>query len=51
LGKNRVPQAHLLMIPGAGHGYAVADPIGTHQRIVAWLRGLKQAPASLSQAL
>lgn len=36
--KQRIPHAELFMIPGAGHDYQVADPIGIHRKIVAWLR-------------
>jgi pimeloyl-ACP methyl ester carboxylesterase len=36
--KNRLPQAEVMMIPGAGHAYQAADPIGIHQRIVNWLK-------------
>jgi 3-oxoadipate enol-lactonase len=36
--KSKIPQAELYMIPGAGHGFQSADPIGIHQRIVGWLR-------------
>lgn len=36
--KSRVPQAEVFIIPGAGHSYAVADPIGIHRRITDWLR-------------
>jgi pimeloyl-ACP methyl ester carboxylesterase len=36
--KNRIPQADVILIPGAGHSYAAADPVGIHQRIVSWLK-------------
>jgi 3-oxoadipate enol-lactonase len=36
--KNRIPQAELFMIPGAGHSFAAADPVGVHQRITQWLK-------------
>ncbi|HLH78093.1 MAG TPA: alpha/beta hydrolase [Candidatus Binataceae bacterium] len=36
--KQRLPQAELWIIPGAGHAFAGFDPVGIHQRIVAWLR-------------
>jgi len=36
--KSRIPQAELYIIPGAGHAFQVADPIGIHQKIVAWLK-------------
>ncbi len=36
--KRRIPSAELFMIPEAGHSYAVADPVGIHQRITGWLR-------------
>jgi 3-oxoadipate enol-lactonase len=36
--KNRLPQADVMLIPGAGHSYAAADPVGIHQRIVSWLK-------------
>lgn len=36
--KSRIPHAEVLIIPGAGHAYQVADPVGIHQRIVSWLR-------------
>jgi len=26
------------MIPGAGHAFQAADPVGIHQKIVNWLR-------------
>jgi pimeloyl-ACP methyl ester carboxylesterase len=37
--KSRVPQAEVFIIPGAGHSFAAADPIGIHRRITDWLRG------------
>jgi 3-oxoadipate enol-lactonase len=37
--RSRLPQAELLMIPNAGHAYQAINPVGTHQRIVEWLRG------------
>ncbi len=36
--KSRLPQAEVMMVPGAGHGYPAADPVGIHQRIVKWLK-------------
>ena len=36
--RNRIPQAELLMIPGAGHSFGAVDPVGTHQRITQWLK-------------
>src|ERR1700683_1845749 len=36
--KSKIPQAELYMIPGAGHGFQAADPIGIHQRIVQFLK-------------
>ena len=36
--KSRIPQAELYMIAGAGHAFQVADPVGIHQKIVAWLK-------------
>jgi len=36
--KSRLPQAEVIMIPGAGHAFQAADPVGVHQRIVSWLR-------------
>jgi pimeloyl-ACP methyl ester carboxylesterase len=36
--KSRIPQAELYIIPGAGHAFQVADPIGIHQKIVTWLK-------------
>jgi len=36
--KSRLPQAELIMIPGAGHAFQATDPVGIHQRIVSWLR-------------
>ena len=36
--KSKIPQAELYMIPGAGHAFQAADPVGIHQRIVGWLR-------------
>lgn len=36
--KSRIPQAEMYMIAGAGHAFQVADPIGIHQKIVAWLK-------------
>ncbi len=36
--KSRLPQAEVIMIPGAGHAFQAADPVGIHQRIVSWLR-------------
>jgi 3-oxoadipate enol-lactonase len=37
--KNQIPHAELFLIPGAGHSFAAADPVGVHQRITQWLRG------------
>lgn len=34
----RIPQAEVFMIPEGGHNYAAADPVGIHQRIIAWLK-------------
>jgi pimeloyl-ACP methyl ester carboxylesterase len=36
--KSRIPQAEVLTVPGAGHVYQAADPVGIHQRIVSFLR-------------
>jgi pimeloyl-ACP methyl ester carboxylesterase len=36
--KSKLRQAEVVMIPGAGHAYQAADPVGIHQRIVNWLR-------------
>jgi pimeloyl-ACP methyl ester carboxylesterase len=36
--KSRIPQAELSMIPGAGHAFQAADPIGIHQRIIQFLK-------------
>jgi pimeloyl-ACP methyl ester carboxylesterase len=36
--QDRIPQAELLIIPGAGHSFAAADPVGIHQRITQWLK-------------
>jgi 3-oxoadipate enol-lactonase len=36
--KHQIPHAEVFMIPGAGHNYPAADPIGIHQRITAWLK-------------
>ena len=36
--KSRLPQAEVIMIPGAGHAFQAADPVGIHQRIVSWLK-------------
>nr|ACU30832.1 lipase/esterase [uncultured bacterium] len=36
--KSRIPQAEEFIIPGAGHGFQAADPIGIHQRIVGFLK-------------
>jgi 3-oxoadipate enol-lactonase len=48
--KNQIPQAELMMIPGAGHSFAATDPVGVHQRITQWLKGdtapIAQEPAS-----
>jgi pimeloyl-ACP methyl ester carboxylesterase len=37
--KSRLPQAELYMIPNAGHNFFAEDPMGVHQRIVAFLKG------------
>ncbi|MBV8771751.1 MAG: alpha/beta fold hydrolase [Deltaproteobacteria bacterium] len=37
--KNRVQQAELFIIPGAGHSFAASDPVAVHQRITEWLKG------------
>ena len=36
--KSKIPQAELYIIPGAGHAFQAADPVGIHQKIVNWLR-------------
>ncbi|MGH7907056.1 MAG: alpha/beta fold hydrolase [Candidatus Binataceae bacterium] len=36
--KSQIPQAEVVMIPNAGHGYWVSDPVAIHQKIVAWLK-------------
>ena len=36
--KSKIPQAELYIIPGAGHAFQAADPIGIHNKIVNWLR-------------
>jgi len=36
--KSRIPQAEMYIIPGAGHAFQAADPVGIHQKIVEWLR-------------
>ncbi len=36
--KSKIPQAEMYMIPGAGHAFQAADPVGIHQKIVDWLR-------------
>jgi pimeloyl-ACP methyl ester carboxylesterase len=36
--KSKIPQAEMYIIPGAGHAFQAADPVGIHQRIVEWLR-------------
>ncbi len=36
--KSQIPQAELYMIPGAGHAFQAADPVGIHQRIVQFLK-------------
>ena len=36
--KSRIPQAELYLIAGAGHAFQLVDPVGIHQKIVAWLR-------------
>jgi len=35
--KSKIPQAEMYIIPGAGHAFQAADPVGIHQRIVEWL--------------
>ena len=36
--KSKIPQAEMYIIPGAGHAFQAADPVGIHNRIVQWLR-------------
>ena len=36
--KSQIPQAELYMIPGAGHAFQAADPVGIHQRIIQFLK-------------
>jgi 3-oxoadipate enol-lactonase len=36
--KGKISQAELYIIPGAGHAFQAADPVGIHQKIVGWLR-------------
>ena len=36
--KSKILQAEMYIIPGAGHAFQAADPIGIHQKIVNWLR-------------
>jgi 3-oxoadipate enol-lactonase len=36
--KGKIPQAEMYLIPGAGHAFQSADPVGIHNRIVSWLK-------------
>jgi 3-oxoadipate enol-lactonase len=36
--KSKIPQAEMYLIPGAGHAFQSADPVGIHQRITSWLK-------------
>ena len=36
--KSKIPQAEMYIIPGAGHAFQAADPVGIHTRIAQWLR-------------
>jgi pimeloyl-ACP methyl ester carboxylesterase len=36
--KSKIPQAEMYVIPGAGHAFQAADPVGIHQKIVQWLK-------------
>jgi pimeloyl-ACP methyl ester carboxylesterase len=36
--KERLAQAEVFMIPGAGHAFQAVDPVGIHQRIATWLK-------------
>lgn len=36
--KRKIPQAEMYIIPGAGHAFQAADPVGIHQKIVDWLK-------------
>jgi 3-oxoadipate enol-lactonase len=36
--KEKIPQAELYMIPGAGHNFAAADPFGVCRYITDWLK-------------
>jgi 3-oxoadipate enol-lactonase len=36
--KSKIPQAQMYIIPGAGHAFQSADPVGIHQKIVEWLK-------------
>ena len=36
--KSKIPQAESYIIPGAGHAFQAADPVGIHQKIVDWLK-------------
>jgi pimeloyl-ACP methyl ester carboxylesterase len=36
--KSKIPQAELYIIPGAGHAFQAADPVGIHMKIANWLR-------------
>lgn len=36
--KRGIPQAEVFMIPNAGHAFQAADPVGTHRRIVQFLK-------------
>ena len=36
--KDRIPQAELYIVPGAGHMFLQIDPVGVHRRIVDFLK-------------
>jgi len=36
--KEKIPQAEVFMIPGAGHNFAAADPVGICRYITDWLK-------------
>jgi pimeloyl-ACP methyl ester carboxylesterase len=36
--KEKIAQAEMYIIPGAGHAFQAVDPVGIHQKIVNWLK-------------
>ena len=47
--KSKIPQAEMYIVPGAGHAFQAADPVGIHQKIVELASELSALPCAISR--